>query len=201
MKTIYARALSVGVFCSVLALAACNSSVNSSSGGSSAPTVTPTQKAPPTAVPTLSAATCQRLLSLAEANQYMSPPTPATTIKVDAGGAGGGTCGYDYAPLQAIVVVTFEPYKLGAGHEQAILEANAQQLQQNSDQFTSAPISGLGTAALFEGAIAGPIKEAVVNVVYGAVFISCANFKVGSASFDVQKTALTQVCKTVVSRM
>lgn len=61
----------------LLALAAC------------APSVAGNPSTPTTPVAT---AFCQQNLSIAEVNQLMQPPTTATTIRVDKGPAGGGTC-------------------------------------------------------------------------------------------------------------
>lgn len=49
-----------------------------------------------TTVPPVSLAFCQHILSLAEANQIMQPPIPASTIN-NYSSAGGGSCNYTYA--------------------------------------------------------------------------------------------------------
>jgi hypothetical protein len=45
------------------------------------------------------------------------------------------------------------------------------------------------------------LRMAAFDVIRGSLFLSCANFNVGSASFADQQTKLTQVCKLVLGRL
>ena len=70
-------------------------------------------------------------------------------------------------------------------------------------QVTSTPVTGIGDGALFTTITLAspPLKEASLGGIYGAIFLSCNNFTVGSSSFATQQTALTQVCQQVISRL
>lgn len=197
--------------CIMLAAAAC--STNGASGGAptngapnattTAPSQPTTAKNKPTSVPAITVAFCQRILTIAEANQMMNPPTPATTIRVDSNPP-GGSCNYEYAQYRAVLSVIFLPYAGGAGNEQATLASAAAKLSQaKGAQVTTTPMTGIGDAALFVTVtLAVPaMKEAAVDTIYGAIMLGCDNFKVGTSSFATQQTALTQVCQQVISRL
>lgn len=195
------------VLCVMLAAAACSSNGGSTGGtpnatapSTSQPTVV---KSKPTSVPAITLAFCQRIMSIAEANQIMKPPTPATTIRVDSTST-GGSCNYEYASFRSVVTVTFLPYAGGPANVQATLAGAAAQLSQvKGAQVTTTPVTGVGDGALFVTAVITvvPLKEAALDTIYGAILISCANFKVGASSFATQQTALTQVCQQVISRL
>jgi len=206
MKTLRTIVLLAVVVCGILALSACSLTTGSSTGGGT-PTVgaTATPKAKPTGVPALTVPYCTQLMTVAEANTFMKPPTPATNIRVD-NGQSGGSCNYEYAQFKSVVTVTFVAYKGSQTpqDEQNALNAAASQISSvQGATVTTAMVSGVGDAALFVTATLAspPIKEAALDVLYGALFVSCANFTVGTSSFATQQTALTQVCQQVISRL
>lgn len=197
------------VFCIMLATAACSTNGATAGGpGSGTPNASTTSqptavKSKPTSVPPITVAFCQRILTVAEANELMKPPTPATTIRVDSNPP-GGSCNYEYAQFRAVLSLILLPYTGGAGNEQAALDgASAKLSQVKGAQITTTPVSGVGDAAMFITATLtiASLKEASVDTIYGAILLSCANFKVGASSFATQQTELTQVCQKVVSRL
>jgi hypothetical protein len=143
------------------------------------------------------------MMTVAEANQIMHPPTPATAIRIDST-TKGGSCNYEYAKYRSVVTVTFLPYNGQAGSPQAALAAAATRVTQvQGAQVTTAQVTGVGDAALFvTGTIASPpLRLAALDTIYGGIVLSCGNFNVGSASFATEQTALTQVCQQVISRL
>src|SRR4051794_14367331 len=89
--------LVVGLCAAMLVAACAGSSTGTGNTGTpaatSAPTVKATAKPKPTAVPHLTLAYCQRLMSLSEMNTIFQPPAPAATI-VPTNGDTGGACNY-----------------------------------------------------------------------------------------------------------
>jgi hypothetical protein len=85
-----------------------------------------------------------------------------------------------------------------------VLAAQAADITSNPDaKVDVTPLSGVGDAAVFvTGTIPQPLlRMAAFDVIRGSLFLSCANFNVGSASFADQQTKLTQVCKLVLGRL
>jgi hypothetical protein len=165
-------------------------------------------KQKPKSAPTLSVVFCQQILSLAEANQFMQPPVAATSISIDTGPA-GGSCQYEYKPCCSVVTVTFLTYR-GATDpqsEQATLAGGASEIANGVPGATvdTTPVNDIPDAALFIAAHATSdnvlIHQDALDVIYGNVLISCANFLAGSASDSSQLSALHQVCKQVVTRL
>lgn len=210
MKRFQASVLFSLLMCVSLAVAACSSGATAGSptgGGASAaataaPTATPKPK--PTAVPKITVAFCQGIMTVAQANQIMHPPTPATTIRVDAPASGGGSCNYEYKPFHSVVSIVFGPTVIDVSNPQAAFAAADKQLPQSANAtFTTTPVSGVGDAAQFvTGVIIQlPLKLASLQVIYGKILLSCANFNVQGSSFATQKTYLTQVCQQYVSQL
>ena len=198
--------------CVALAVAACGGSAtagspNSGGGGASggataAPTATPKPK--PTAVPKITVAFCQGIMTVAQANQIMNPPTSATTIRVDAPASGGGSCNYEYKPFHSVVSIVFGPTVIDASNPQAVLAALDKQIPQSANAtFTTTPVSGVGDTAQFLTVVfaALPTKMASMQVIYGKIAFSCDNFNVQGASFATEQTSLTQVCKQYISQL
>jgi hypothetical protein len=159
-------------------------------------------KQKPTAVPPITAAFCQSFMTMAQANAFMQPPTPATSIRVDNGPA-GGSCNYEYAQFKSVVSVLFLLYTgpQTPQAEQNGLEAAASKITVKGGTVTTTMVSGVGDAAMFVTGtfVSPPLKQAYLDVIYGAVVLSCFNPNVGSASFASQQAELTQVCQRVVN--
>lgn len=161
------------------------------------------QKPKPTGVPTITEVFCQHVLSLAEANQIMQPPTAATTIRVDKSPA-GGSCNYEYGAYHSVVSLIFVDASGGPGNAAEKLAAMAAKISSNPDAKTTAtPVNGVGDAAVFVTATIAspPLRIAAFDVIDGALFLSCGNFNVGSASFADQQTKLTHACQLVLGRL
>jgi hypothetical protein len=201
------------VMCVTLIVSACSvtgdtgGSTGGGSTGGGTPTVgaTATPKAKPTGVPTLTVAYCTQLMTVAEANTFMNPPTLATNIRVD-NGQSGGSCNYEYAQFKSVVTITLVSYQgpQDPQSEQNAINAAASQLASaKGAAVTTTAVSGVGDIAMFVTVTVAspPLKEAALDALYGALFVSCANFTVGSSSFATQQTALTQVCTQVISRL
>ena len=95
---------------SMLAVTACGSGTGTTGGstGNGTPTVAAaaTAKPKPTAVPHLTVAYCQRLMSLDEMNTLFQPPAPAATI-VPTNGDTGGACNYEVAKANIPLIIYF----------------------------------------------------------------------------------------------
>lgn len=211
MKRSWTSVSLVLLVCLSLAVAACGS-VSAGSGGSSGgggsssgpaaqPTATPKPK--PTAIPKITVAFCQGIMTVAQANQFMQPPMPATTIRVDTS-VNGGSCNYEYKPYLSVVTILFVPFTGSAGDAQAFFTGiDKQQLQLNNATTTTTTLPGIGDAAQYvTGVLTVPgLKIAAVQVIYGAIFFACANDNVQGSSFAAQQTALTQVCQQFASQL
>lgn len=202
-KLVHTNVLLAFVAGATLSMSACSLSTGGSTGGGTSAAATATPKPKPTAVPRISAAFCQSFMTVAQANAIMQPPTQATFIRVDNGPA-GGSCNYEYAQFKSVVSVLFLPYT-GTQTPQAeqnglkAVASNASSVQ--GAAVTTTMVSGVGDAALFVTAAldSPPLKQAYLDVIYGAVVLSCFNPNVGSASFAAQQAALTQACQRVVN--
>lgn len=209
MKRFQASVLFSLLMCVSLGVSACSGATAGSptGGGASAaattaPTATPKPK--PAAVPKITVAFCQGIMTVAQANQIMHPPTPATTIRVDAPASGGGSCNYEYKPFHSVVSIVFGPTVIDASNPQAFFAAADKQIPQSANAtFTTTPVSGVGDAAQFLTIVfaALPTKMASLQVIYGKIGFSCDNFNVQGSSFATQKTYLTQVCQQYVSQL
>jgi hypothetical protein len=97
------------VFLAALSLVACGSgsTTGQTNGGTptgnSTATAQPTAKPAPTAPPQVTEQFCQSIMTLADANQIMNPPTPATTLDVQSDSE-LGVCNYISSQSQFAVV-------------------------------------------------------------------------------------------------
>lgn len=197
-------ALLLGV---LLAMGACaggggGGTTAGSPSATAAPTATPKPK--PTAIPKITIAFCQGIMTVAQANQIMHPPTPATTIRIDAPASGGGSCNYEYKPFHSVVSVVFPATVIDVSNPQAAFAAADKQLPQSANAtITTTSVSGVGDAAQFVTGVLTvvPLKMASVQVIYGKILFTCSNFNVQGASFATEQTELTQVCQQYVSQL
>ncbi|MGE5335200.1 MAG: hypothetical protein ACM3N4_10905 [Nitrososphaerota archaeon] len=210
MKRFQRHVLLTMMVCVSLAIAACGSGANAGSptgkGGVNAPVpaATATTKPKPTALPKITVAFCQGIMTVAQANQIMHPTIPATMIRVDSPASGGGSCNYEYATYRSVVTITFEPYTGGPGNAQAVFAAADKQLPQaNNATITVTKVTGVGDAAQFVTGVinVARLKMAALQVIYGSIFLACANYNVQGSSFSTQQTYLTQVCQQFVSQL
>jgi hypothetical protein len=179
---------------------------------------TATAKPKPSVVPTTDLAFCQRILSLAEANQLMSFPMPMTTIDVNRGSA-GGTCHYVYTQWHHLfdpLSNFFAPWTGPVPIPQQDLLAAAQHLANlhGVTASTVTPVSGVGDQAVFvaaagtevTGTAHGTVNIQVFYVLYGRILFGYANVaNMGTIvlpSVDVaSESALQQCAQLVLSRL
>jgi hypothetical protein len=212
MKRYRTIAILVVGLCVSLIMSACGapSSGSGAPGGPSAsqPNAQPTVARPkPQSMPTLDLAFCQKILTIAEANSIMKPATPATTIRIDHS-SDGGSCNYEYAQFKSVVTITFLPFS--GGDPQQVLDTAASQITSKTANIPNAKVSttkvsSVGDAALFVTAAASvqgiTFHDVGLDVVYGKLFISCANFRAGSSSDATQLGYLTQIAQLIVGRI
>jgi hypothetical protein len=205
---------------STAALAAC--SVTGSAGdtggstGGGTPTAaaaTATPKPKPSVVPLTDLAFCQRIMSLAEVNQIMSPPTPANTI-VPNNTSNGGSCNYTVASRPGlagfVLAIVLYPWTGPTPVSQQDIESAVQQAESKAGAngitiSTFTTVSGVGDQAAFlaaSGSYQGvTYKVAVFYTLYGKIFFTCTNFNPGSSPDAAQQSALQQCAQLVVSRL
>lgn len=204
------RALAGLLLVGLLALTACSGTsagnTNSGTGASSAaaPTATATPKPTPAGVPKITLTYCQGLMTVAEANQFMQPQSPANTIRVDSSTA-GGSCNYEYAQFHSVVSVLFLPFHQGASLDAIATQSLAQDQNQPGTQITKVSVSGMGDQALYIAAsiaTGGPTEYFyALDTTVGSLYISCFNSTVGVPPSNNLQPALTQVCRQVISRL
>lgn len=206
MKHLRKQAVFVLMIGLALAVAACGGGATAGGGSSAsvttAPTATPKPK--PTAVPKITVAFCQGIMTVAQANQIMQPPTPATTIRVDAPASGGGSCNYEYKPFHSVVSIVFPETVIDVSNPQAVFAAADKQIPaSNNVTMTTAAVSGVGDAAQFVTSvlIQPPLKMATLQVIYGKIFFTCSNFNVQGSSFATQQASLTKICQQYISQL
>jgi hypothetical protein len=204
VKSLSTAIIRIALLAGTLALAACASGTStggtSSDGGApSAPTATPKSK--PTALPKITLALCQSILTLAEANQIMQPATPATSIRIDAPKSGNGSCNYEYAPYKAVVSVVFVATIPPSAQGQPI----AGHIPNMPGIVINTAVSGVGDQAQYVAAStkvgAGTYNFDALDVMYGAIFFDCNHAYLGASRAAAEQAPLTQVCKLVVSRL
>lgn len=196
------RLVAIAAVVCMVALAACGGSPSNGPGGGNGGGSTTPPKAKPTALPTITQAFCQSILTVAEANQAMTPATPATTLRLDTPPQGGGSCNYEYAPYQAVVSVIFLAALTSAQQSQPI--ASHIPSSQASVVVNSA-VSGVGDQAQYvatsDDATGQTINTDALDVIYGAVLFRCSRSYFGQSAAAADQTGLTTVCKLVVSRL
>jgi hypothetical protein len=191
--------------CVVVLLAACGSSSSGNSGTSTSgpPTLQPTvAKSKPSALPKVTVAFCQNIMTVDQSNTIMNPTTPATTIRVDSPASGGGSCNYEYALFKGNVSVVFVAV-VPAGTDSNYLATRAAAGKQPGEQLTITPVSGVGDQAVFvvgSTTVAGQAyKIDALDIIYGSVFWDVNAIHLGAAaaatSDSAQLADFTQVAQ------
>ncbi len=171
-----------------LAASGCSLTTGSTGGstGGATPTVaaTATPKAKPTGVPTITVPYCQSIMTVAEANQIMNPPTRATTIVANYAGT-GGSCHYQASPSNIALNIFFETWTGPVPiPQQDITNAVTRLANLPSVTVTTfTNINGVGDQAVFIAATGTKggitITGNVFYVLYGRVFFGCYTFTGG----------------------
>src|SRR5579872_2411857 len=194
----------------LLALAACGGPSAANTNGtpaSAAPTATATAKPAPKSPPTDIQAFCASAVSVAQANQIMSPSTPVTSVDVTSDD-NWGVCNYLYSQTQLPVLsiaVDEQPYTGPKPVPQSTIEQLVSQLANENTQTvtTATPVSGIGDQAELIGATVsgdgGSGHVVVLYVLYGQVLFLCED---GSVNTNVDDAAegskLAQCAQRVV---
>jgi hypothetical protein len=194
-----------------VAVAACSLATTNTGGstGGATPTVaaTATAKPKPTGVPAITVPYCQSVMTVAEANQIMSPPTPATTIVANSA-ATGGSCHYHASPTTITLNIFFETWTGPAPIPQQDITAAIAQLAglPGVTVTTFTTVNGVGDQAAFIVATATrqgvTINANVFYVLDGGVLFGCYTFSgAGIASAPGTQSQLQQCAQLVVSRL
>lgn len=200
----------------MLVSAGCGSATTSSgqTTGSGTPSAqasaTATLKPAPTVAPLVTQPFCLSALTVDEANQIMSPSTPATTLQIQSTAGEQGVCRYTSAGAQFPVLTVVIDYKLYTGPK-PVPDATIQQLvaqltgQPEAPTVTSlAAVSTVGDQAEFLAANLSQdgmtFYADVIYVIDGQVVFLCDDFHLNTQPDDAaQQTALTQCAQHVVS--
>jgi hypothetical protein len=168
------------------------------------------QKKKPTSPPQVTQQWCESVMTVADANQIMHPPTPATTIFAQAD-AELGVCSYIYSQTQpAIVKILVEetPYSGPNPVPQATIGQLVAQLENDpgATVTTQTPVSGVGDQAEFLAATDAQntltLYVDVIYVLYGNVAFLCDDFHFNVKPDDAaQLSALQQCAQRVVARL
>ncbi|HKV82927.1 MAG TPA: hypothetical protein VJN88_00120 [Ktedonobacterales bacterium] len=181
-------------------------------GGTTSPTATTASAAPTatplSAVPQITLAYCQGLVSLSDVNNVMKPSSPASNIVPD-NARPGGSCSYTSGAGGLDFTLYFQPFPVGTSLN-AIAQQAWQQAATNNKlpagvNITITPLSGIGDQAIY-AAFSGTIQgiSGYYDALYttkGSVALSCFNFGIGSTATTPQQPALTQLCTQAVGRM
>lgn len=202
------------ILCGALLLAACGAG-GATQGNSTKPTATAapptaTPKPKPATVPPITQAFCQSALSLDQANQIMSPPTPATSIDFTSFD-NWGICNYIYSQAQLPVLsiaVDEQSYTGPKPVPQSTIEQLVSQLANENTQAvtTTTPESGVGDQAELIGATVsgdgGSGHVDILYVLYGPVLFLCEDAVVNTNVNDsAEGSKLTQCAQHVVGAL
>ena len=201
------RALLLLTALCLLCLTACGGTSSGQNQNGTPPanaTATTPPKAKPTGVPALTVAYCTGLMSLTEANQIMQPATAATSIQVDKGGTGGGSCNWEYDSFHSTVTVLFESYPQGTSLDAIVAQSLAAVQNAPGAKTSKTTVTGVGDQAFYitvSAQVGTGIWEDVLATTYGSVYISCLKLGSGAPPAASLQQPLTQVCQQVISRM
>ena len=168
-------------------------------------------KSKPSAPPTITQLYCQSIMTVADANQIMSPPIPATTITAQSS-SDVGVCSYLSPQLQFAVVKILMDEQTYTGPnpvpESTIIQL-ATQLANEPGATVSAtsPVSGVGDQAEF---LAASVSDGTITfyadaiyVIYGKVAFMCDDFHLGGSkpADATQQQALQQCAQRTITRL
>ncbi len=216
MKSISLALIRIALLVGALSLAACGTGTGGtsnggpSSGGTSSATPTATPKPKPTAPPPITEAYCQSIMTVAEANQIMKPPTPATMILAQSD-TELGVCNYTYSQTQLAVVKILVDEKVYTGPTPVPTSTIIQLVTELANEpgvtvSTTKPVSGVGDQAEF---LVASVSNSGLTfyadafyVLYGKVAFMCDDFHLNAKPDDTaQLNALQQCAERVVSRL
>jgi hypothetical protein len=149
-------------------------------------------------------------MTVADANQIMNPPTPATTLTVQSD-PDLGVCSYTtpQSPFAVVkVLIDGKPYTGPKPVPQATIVQLATQLasEPGVTVTTTAPVSGVGDQAEY---LAANVSDSGVTfyadaiyIIYGNVASECVDFHLNTKPDDsTQQSALQQCGQRVVAQL
>jgi hypothetical protein len=149
-------------------------------------------------------------MTVADANQIMNPPLPATTLNVQSDPE-LGVCSYlsPSSPFAVVkVLIEGKPYTGPKPVPQATITQLATQLanEPGVTVTTTAPVTGVGDQAEFLAASASDSNMTLyadaLYIIYGNVASECIDFNLNSKPDDAtQQSALTQCGQRVVAQL
>lgn len=151
------------------------------SGNATATAAQPTAKATLKALPPITQALCQQLMTVAEANTIVQPPAPATSLVADHS-EDGGSCNYLASQTRIPLIIYFFDWKGPVPIPQADIAAALAQ-SSGSTKITinqATPVDGIGVQAEFVSLTAtdkGFTGSATIfYVLEGPFFYDCLTF-------------------------
>ena len=211
MRSLWKQMLRGFIILAALSLAACGaSSTGNTTGGTPAPTAQPTAKAKPKPIspPQVTQQFCQSIMSVADANQIMNPPTPITTVTAQSDSE-LGVCHYTSPQVQLDIVKILVEEKPYTGPnpvpEATIVQLMTQLANEPGVTITmKQPVTGVGDQAEF---LAANVSNAQLTlyadalyVIYGQVAFMCDDFHLNTRPDDAsQKSGLQQCAQRVVN--
>ncbi len=216
MKSFSLTFIRIALLVGALSLAACapgtggTSTGGSSSGGTSSAAPTAAPKPKPTSPPPITAAYCQSIMTVSDANQIMNPPTPISTITTQSDSE-VGVCSYLAPQTQFAVVKILVDEKVYTGPKPVPTSTILQLVSELANQpgvtvDTTTPVSGVGDQAEF---LVASVSDSGITlyvdafyVIYGNVAFMCDDFHLNAKPDDTaQLNALQQCAERVVSRL
>lgn len=166
-------------------LAACATPSTGNTTGTGSPTAAataqPTAKPTVKALPTITQALCQQLMTVAEANTMVQPPVPATSLVADHS-EDGGSCNYLASQTRIPLIIYFFDWKGPVPIPQADIAAALAE-SSGSTKITinqATPVDGIGVQAEFVSLTAtdkGFTGSATIfYVLEGPFFYDCLTF-------------------------
>jgi hypothetical protein len=187
MKRSQARIILALLACLCVFVAACSpggtsaASGTPASGAATATTAQPTAKPTLTALPPITQALCQQLMTVAEANTIVQPPASATSL-VATHSEDGGACNYMASSTRIPLIIYFFDWKGPVPIPQADIAAALAE-SSGSSKITvnqATPVDGIGVQAEFVSITAtdqGFTGSATVfYVLEGPFFYDCLTF-------------------------
>jgi len=169
-------------------------------------TATPKPKPKPTGAPAITMVECQTLMTLAEANQIISPPSPATTLQAVSSDT-VGVCNYLTASKVLVLKILTETYTGPVPIPQTTLEGMLAQLVQSPNLTinSATTVSGVGDQAVYLAvSFAGTgssVDAHVFYTIYGKVIVGCVTYRLNGVGQSGTQGQLQQCAEQVISRL
>ena len=208
MHSLRALIMRTTIILATLSLAACGAgSTGQTTSGTPAATKAPTAqptvaKTKSSAPPTVTLQWCQSVMTVAQANQIMKPPTPITKITAQSDSE-LGVCGYTspQAPFAVVKILVEEKPYIGPNPvpEATIVQMATQLASENGVTVSkTTPVSGVGDQAEF---LAASVSQGgmtlyvdAIYVIYGHVAFMCDDFHLNAPPDNAAQLTALQQC-------